>query len=473
MAGGYSILAAALIWFAIEPSSSMKVGIIGGGISGTSSAYFLRKAFGDELQIDLFEGNGIGGRLSTINVDGCVYETGGSVIHQKNQYASKLAAALGIKQISSQEDFDLLGIYNASDFLFIGSGNSWWNALKLMWRYGLDLIRLDRYTTDLLTKFESIYETQEKRKCFSNLDDLMYHIHPSFLEHMRVSTKAGFERAGFSDKIIDELIEATLRCNYGQTTSVHQFVGSVSVAGGGSELFALEGGNKLLPEKMLEFSRANLIEEFVETVAVKDQQFIVKTNSVANTYDAVIVSTPLTADPGRPNRIKFENFPVEISVPGKYWTTICTIVKGIINPTFFGLKSQQDLPTIIINVAPEPLFNSIGKLRPVQKCKESEVWKIFSLEALDGSVIDQIFSEVSFVETIDWLAYPTYKSSSTNVNFTLYNRLFYSNAMEWSASAIETSLIGARNVALLAEQSLRTGGDLPSDEPSSIVNDEL
>jgi hypothetical protein len=48
---------------------------------------------------------------------------------------------------------------------------------------------------------------------------------PQFVEYMHVSTKDGFKEHGFSEKIIDELVSATLTVNYGQSTSVHKFVG--------------------------------------------------------------------------------------------------------------------------------------------------------------------------------------------------------------------------------------------------------
>lgn len=49
-----------------------------------------------------------------------------------------------------------------------------------------------------------------------------------------------------------------------------------------------------------------------------------------------------------------------------------------------------------------------------------------------------------------WKAYPHYSSSSRHDKFKLDDALYYVNAIEWAASAMEMSAIGGRNVAILA-----------------------
>jgi len=70
--------------------------IIGSGIGGTSCAYFLKEIFKDLVNLDIYEGNKVGGRLATVMLsDGNEYETGGSVIHQRNRYMSNFVTNLG------------------------------------------------------------------------------------------------------------------------------------------------------------------------------------------------------------------------------------------------------------------------------------------------------------------------------------------------------------------------------------------
>lgn len=49
------------------------------------------------VPIDCYEKNDyVGGRLATQVVDGRHYDTGGSIIHERNQYAAQLVQKLGL-----------------------------------------------------------------------------------------------------------------------------------------------------------------------------------------------------------------------------------------------------------------------------------------------------------------------------------------------------------------------------------------
>ncbi|GBN07742.1 hypothetical protein AVEN_57873-1 [Araneus ventricosus] len=72
-----------------------KIGIVGGGIGGTSCAYFLRELFGEKSKITLYEQDLVGGRLRLQNVGGKYYEAGGSVIHPSNKHMVDFLRLLG------------------------------------------------------------------------------------------------------------------------------------------------------------------------------------------------------------------------------------------------------------------------------------------------------------------------------------------------------------------------------------------
>ena len=61
-----------------------RVGIVGGGIGGSSSAYFISREL-PGANITVFEKERLGGRLATVTVGGREYETGGSIIHPANK----------------------------------------------------------------------------------------------------------------------------------------------------------------------------------------------------------------------------------------------------------------------------------------------------------------------------------------------------------------------------------------------------
>ena len=70
--------------------------MVGAGIGGTATAYFLRQEFGAGVKIDVFEPENVGGRLATVKMGDLEYETGGSVIHPLNLHMKHFIDNLGM-----------------------------------------------------------------------------------------------------------------------------------------------------------------------------------------------------------------------------------------------------------------------------------------------------------------------------------------------------------------------------------------
>jgi protoporphyrinogen oxidase len=72
-------------------------GIIGAGLSGCASAFFLKHLLDDcQLEIVVFErSNQVGGRLATCEFEGRSYEYGGSILHSSNAYMKKFVNICG------------------------------------------------------------------------------------------------------------------------------------------------------------------------------------------------------------------------------------------------------------------------------------------------------------------------------------------------------------------------------------------
>lgn len=47
-----------------------------------------------------------------------------------------------------------LGLYNGKDFDFIESDNRMFNVIKILWRYGYSIKRLENFLSGMLDKFE-------------------------------------------------------------------------------------------------------------------------------------------------------------------------------------------------------------------------------------------------------------------------------------------------------------------------------
>lgn len=85
---------------------------------------------------------------------------------------------------------------------------------------------------------------------------------------------------------------------------------------------------------------------------------------------------------------------------------------------------------------------------------EPQVYKIFAPRPLPEEELDNWFnrSPGTAVQVVDWYAYPQYTVPQSFQPFVLdQDGVYYINAIEQVASAMEMSLIGARNVANLIE----------------------
>lgn len=288
---------------------------------------------------------------------------------------------------------------------------------------------------------------QSDGQAFENVHDLLAAMDPTFVNYLNVTVKESFiNDEGLSESIVNELIQASLRCNYGQTINVHEFVGSVSMAGMDGALWSVKGGNRRVPERLFEESNAKLIRDFAVSVFNNQSKYTVATTTTSDIYDYVVIATPLSENQRVP--LNFNNFPKPINGIGEYHRTVSTLILGTLKKSKFP-EFADDGSAIIINTNDDDFFNSIGNLQGINGTENQNVWKVFSKKPLTTDEIEQLFENYSEVKIVDWLAYPRYVVPYEPRTFLLAPRLYHINAIEWSASAMEMSCIGAKNVALL------------------------
>src|SRR5699024_6256379 len=124
--------------------------------------------------------------------------------------------------------------------------------------------------------------------------------------------------------------------------SIPAFVGMVSFAGSGSELWAVQGGNKQIPIHLAQFSNAQLLlNTKVDSVTyLGDHKFQVDSVNLdqksdelkyhSEVYDYVIIAAPLTGG----SDIRFNNFSRQSDLINNIFDryqmhqTVATFVKG-------------------------------------------------------------------------------------------------------------------------------------------------
>ena len=224
-----------------------------------------------------------------------------------------------------------------------------------------------------------------------------------------------------SKKLVDEMICAALKVNYGQDNRVDAFTAMVALAGmQDGSLWRVQNGNKLIPEHALDASKAvyhtaNVFSvtrkevngKLSYTVEATDMKPSEKDSSVESSdYDVVILTSPLNL-----SKIQFSDFPNFIYTKAArtpYHRTVATFIKGQVNPDMFGFQDYpSNFPLDILTKDmqnPEVDFNSIGSLIPsdipntevAQYCKPltsdpTRAWKVFSNAPLTSEDKNKLF----------------------------------------------------------------------------------
>ncbi|PNI66586.1 PCYOX1 isoform 5, partial [Pan troglodytes] len=152
-------------------------------------------------------------------VQGQEYEAGGSVIHPLNLHMKRFVKDLGLSTV--QASGGLLGIYNGETLVFEESNWFIINVIKLVWRYGFQSLRMHMWVEDVLDKFMRIYRYQSHDYAFSSVEKLLHALGgDDFLGMLNRTLLETLQKAGFSEKFLNEMIAPVMRVNYGQSTDI-------------------------------------------------------------------------------------------------------------------------------------------------------------------------------------------------------------------------------------------------------------
>ncbi|KAG8442595.1 hypothetical protein GDO86_011402 [Hymenochirus boettgeri] len=448
--------------------ASFFLAVVGAGIGGSAVTYFLQQQFGAQVQIDLYEADRIGGRLATLTVNNQQYESGSPYIHSLNLHMQGFVKHLGLKH--RKEVAGKNAIYNGEQLVL--EETDWYllNLFRLWWHYGISFLRLQMWVEEVMEKFMRIYTFQAHEYAFSSMEELLRSLGGEhFVNMTHKSVGESLQAIGVSQKFIDDVISAVIRASYGQSVAIPALAGAMSLAGTPGNMWAVEGGNKLVCSGLLRLTKANVIHGKVMAISLHSSEkrpiYEVRyeqdgTLSSQN-YDLVIIAAPLHKT-GYP--ISFHNFQPPVEQPnGTYHRVVTSIVHGYLNSSYFGFSDPKLFPffSILSVDSPDSSFFSIESLCPVNVSvgfrrktpQEAAVWRVLSPRPLDRKELKTFFKSYYSVQVIEWQAFPSYMSvgpSRSLPPIILHDGLYYLNGVEWAASSVEMSAVAAKNVALLA-----------------------
>ena len=322
---------------------------------------------------------------------------------------------------------------------------------RLAWKYGpFQLLKLERFYNDVLDDFVKIYQNLGDRNSYRNMTSLLESMNPRFIEMTLTSLSEYLTRViGIDNKLVTELVGAATKFNYGQfPDTMHAFVGAVALIGFDKRLWAVEGGNFRVSECLLNKSGAKLARSEVREIVKSGDRWKIEPNE--ETFDVVIIAAPLTEDK---SNLKILNN--TSSTPGSYHRTVSTVVRGDLNTSALGLAKFDLLTSHYFYPASSFPVWSVETMTPVDYSEADSslppVYRLFSHHPLSQEILDTLFTRIEEVSDTDWLAYPVYYPGADLGHFALSSGLYYINSVETAASAMEMSVLGARNVVNLIE----------------------
>jgi prenylcysteine oxidase/farnesylcysteine lyase len=141
-----------------EPEKKIQIAILGAGISGCASAYFLKQAFDNRVELCVFEKSDlIGGRMATFEYHDRLYESGGTVLHPMNLYMQKFLSICGLSKIEKGRKLDeYFGMYDSNGILFETNGKYFglFDKFRFFSYFGLlNLFRFKNWVKNLTNDF--------------------------------------------------------------------------------------------------------------------------------------------------------------------------------------------------------------------------------------------------------------------------------------------------------------------------------
>ncbi|MCW4021862.1 MAG: FAD-dependent oxidoreductase [archaeon] len=422
----------------------VNVAVIGTGVGGCSAAYFTRNYLSDP-KITVYEAdNRISGRVMTYRGNGIQKELGAEFFNFSNPIVSVLIEKLGL-ETKKLEDVKGLAVWNGTEVIFQSGQSLFYKMLALVNNYKLAVPKLLYDLKKSERNIKKLYKEQQK----------------SPAEFWEIFKRVGLdkyyqnrfdkilEKKGIDSSFIDELITPITRIIYSQNAELGGFAGLIALLGVYSQaMYNIKDGNDVFPKKLLEASDS-AVELNSKVTAVEkrsDGSFRVHTGERDSIFDAVIVAAPLEVA-----KISFDGLTVPEMPVREYQRIYVKLMKGQVNPRFFNLDSAK-LPSIVLtSQEADPLTRfSIN-----DSTKRGESWvTVTSTEPLDGGFVDELFKNGETVLDHSWAAaYPVFKPTEKLPNMFLDDRLVYVNAVESSASSMESSSFAALNcVQAIKEQ---------------------
>ncbi|KAG8962365.1 hypothetical protein FRC05_005372 [Tulasnella sp. 425] len=486
---GWPVVQATQVQLGATPP--LRVAIIGAGAGGSSAAFWIHKAkerHGMDVQVDIFEKlNYVGGRSITVHPynDPSLpsEELGASIFVPANKNLFRAAQEFGLDMIELFDEDDVT-LWDGDQVLFTYTG-SWWDNLKILWRYGYrSPSKTQALTQQMTDRVLTMYTPSLAH--WTSIQGLS-----KALGFANYTTQSGFDlftSQGVRPKFAEEMIEAATRVNYAQdVTTIHGVGAGVCMVAGGAAQIA--GGNYKIFEEFIKRSGAKLhlnttvsgLQKSLSASTSKHVWTLDGDSNIPSTpYDHVILAAPF-ASSGITIQDSSASFLPKVEYVRLHVTLVSTTSSSA-RPERFGLqpgthvgkfilttenrgdKGRPESSSVICdtgsldpavgagckqNLGSKPDFNSITYHQTFEhKGRKEHIWKVFSMEKKSNEWLEDVFGEgtVGWVYRKEWHSYPVLHPVRSFPPVQADEGLWYVNSMEPFISTMETETLSSRNI---------------------------
>ena len=417
--------------------------VVGAGICGCSAAAALRRRWGPDAEIEVFDSQPrVGGRIRRQQVAGIDVETGASLFHSGNRLLTESARESGLTILDAAEGRRSVGIWDGRRLLLRTGRGKVEDRLRLLGRYRLCLTRSSRLVVRMVADLETVYAPLSRGQWWSGPEELLGAA--GLDELARESAQAYLRRRAVGGRFVTEFADGVSRNNYGQdATQLNAFAELVSLAGaglGGGTLHRIGEGNSRICDGLLHRAGARLrLNAAVGQLQRSGRDWVV----LGDTFEPVRADVVVLAAPQELSSIRL---PPDTTVPvDRHYKTIHAVF--VIGTPRSGSIGPNTPPDFILTTRAVGDFYSVERLAGGA---DGALYKLFTPGEVSEQLLHRLFARVDEVVTVEWSAYPLLTPTRPWPSFRLAEGLYYPSAMEHAVSTMETQAIAGVAAANLA-----------------------
>ncbi|AKH97640.1 prenylcysteine lyase family protein [Halanaeroarchaeum sulfurireducens] len=432
-------------------SDSGRIGIVGAGITGAATAYFVSQ---DRSAADVvvFERNeDVGGRLQTATIGDRTFEIGGKYLHTDDPFCMGFVEEFDLNRADPLDVTGsdppamgretTIGIWDGESFAVNLEDSLFSSVGHLLGSYPLSLYRLFQEGSALEEQLGELSEQIAAGESVRTVTELTEKW--GMGDWCRRTAREQLTDAGIAEQCIEEVLAATTQTTLGQEPSIHAFgglYGFLSMGASGGDPFAIEGGNATLVETLLDESAADVeTETAVQTIERETDGYRIHHDDGTTAVDAAVLAAPYER-----TDLTFDG--VDAPPERPYHTNHLSFVAGTLDTNYFGTESIPDLVAAADDPdVPFTLLASMGSVEGVP----GTLYELETPTEPTKDLLSRLFTSYEVVASKSWQGFPRFDPGIDRPPFELADQLYYPNAIESLMTSMEFSALAGRNTATL------------------------